>query len=129
MPGSIPGSGWGEIMSQVTLAPIAEPVGPTETQLLLRRIAAHKGFLIGIGLIVFIAFISIFAPLLSPYDPYQQDLTQRLIPPFWYPKGVWTHLLGTDNLGRDYLTRIMYGGRISLLVGAAVTLVSCIIGT
>ena len=116
-------------MSDAVIAIGADIAGPSQRQLLLRRIMGHKGLLLGSGLLLFILFVTVFAPVLSPYDPYQQDLTQRLIPPFWYPKGVWWHLLGTDNLGRDYLTRILYGGRISLLVGFAVMAVSCVIGS
>ena len=116
-------------MAEIAATIVTESAGPSRRVLLFRRIAGHKGLLIGGGIILVIAFVSIFAPILSPYDPYQQDLPQRLLPPFWYPKGTWLHPSGTDNLGRDYLTRLMYGGRISLLVGAAVTAVSCMIGT
>jgi peptide/nickel transport system permease protein len=51
--------------------------------------------------------------LLAPDDPFAQDLTRRLIPPVWYAKGTWAHAFGTDNLGRDYLSRIIFGARIS----------------
>ena len=66
--------------------------------------------------------MALLAPLLAPYDPYAQDLVRRLIPPIWYEKGTWAHPLGTDNLGRDYLSRIIYGARISLLIGLSVML-------
>src|SRR6266853_2001661 len=52
-----------------------------------------------------------------------------LIPPIWHATGTWTHLLGTDNLGRDYLSRVIYGARISLLIGLSVMLLSGLIGT
>ena len=73
--------------------------------------------------------MALLAPLLAPHDPYAQDLTRRLIPPIWYEKGTWAHPLGTDNLGRDYLSRTIYGARISLLIGLAVMLISGLIGT
>lgn len=84
-----------------------------------------------IGLCLFgaIAFLAVAAPLLAPYDPYAQDLTRRLIPPIWDDRGTWAHPLGTDPLGRDYLSRILYGGRISLLIGTSVMLLSGLIGT
>src|SRR5690606_30641989 len=63
------------------------------------------------------------------HDPYAQDLTRRLVPPIWHEKGVWANPLGTDNLGRDYLSRILYGARISLLIGFSVMLISGLIGT
>ena len=116
-------------MSSPAVAIQVDIAGPSQRQLLLRRIMGHKGLLLGSTILLVILFMTVFAPLLSPYEPYQQDLTQRLIPPFWYTKGVWWHPLGTDNLGRDYLTRILYGGRISLLVGFAVMAVSCVIGS
>ena len=69
-------------------------------------------------------------PLLAPYDPYAQDLAnRRLIPPIWHEQGTWAHLLGTDNLGRDYLSRMIYGARISLLIGIAVMVISGLIGS
>ena len=114
-------------MTDTAANAIIEVAGPSQRTLLIRRIVGHKGLLISTGILVIITLVTVFAPLLSPYDPYQQVLSQRLIPPFWYEKGAWDHPLGTDNLGRDYLTRIMYGGRISLLVGFSVMALSCVI--
>jgi peptide/nickel transport system permease protein len=73
--------------------------------------------------------MALLAPLLAPHDPYAQSLPQRLTPPIWHAKGTWAHPLGTDNLGRDYLSRLLYGARISLLIGFSVALISGIIGT
>jgi peptide/nickel transport system permease protein len=84
---------------------------------------------IGAAILAVAVGVAVFAPLLAPYDPYAQDLTRRLIPPIWYEKGSWDHLLGTDNLGRDYLSRTLYGARISLIIGASVMVISGIIGT
>ena len=64
-------------------------------------------------------FCAIFAPLIAPYDPYQQDLMARLKPGFWSEKAVAGHILGTDNYGRDLLSRLIYGSRLSILVGVA----------
>lgn len=80
-------------------------------------------------MLLLILLLAIFAPWISPHDPYTQDLANRVIPPVWYDKGVWLHPLGTDQLGRDYLSRIFYGARISLLIGFSVALISGIIGT
>ena len=76
-----------------------------------------------------IVLMALLAPLLAPHDPYAQDLTRRLIPPIWHEKGTWAHPFGTDNLGRDYLSRVIYGARISLLIGFAVMVISGLIGT
>ena len=68
-------------------------------------------------LLALIVLGAIFAPLLSPADPYHQDLLARNIPPFWHERGSLSHPLGTDPLGRDYLSRLIYGARISLVIG------------
>ena len=102
---------------------------PSPLQQLTRRSFGHAGLLIGGGILLMMLVIAIFAPLLVSFDPYDQDLTQRLIPPVWHLKGAWTHPLGTDNLGRDYLSRIMYGARISLLIGFSAMLISGAIGS
>ncbi|MDF3061565.1 MAG: peptide transporter permease [Microvirga sp.] len=115
-------------MAEATLQ-IAEPIQPTEGARLRGRVFGQKSLTIGLGIVALIAAIALLAPLLAPYDPYAQDLTRRLIPPFWYPKGSWLHPLGTDNLGRDYLSRTLYGARISLLIGLSVMVISGLIGT
>lgn len=102
---------------------------PTARQLLLRRMRGNMSFLIGFGLLALIVLVALAAPLLAPYDPYAQDLLARNRPPVWYPKGDWLHPLGTDQLGRDYLSRLVYGARISLLIGASVIVISGLIGT
>jgi peptide/nickel transport system permease protein len=81
----------------------------------------NKGILIALGVLVFISLISIFA-FLSPYDPDALDMTARLNGPSA------EHWFGTDDLGRDYLTRVLYGGRISLMVGVIAMLISTLIG-
>lgn len=73
--------------------------------------------------------LAIAAPWIAPYDPFAQDLTRRLMSPSWTTAGDSAHLLGTDALGRDYFSRLLYGGRISLTVGLLVALVSGAIGT
>ncbi len=74
------------------------------------------------------AFAALFAPLLVPHDPFAQDLGKRLLVPFWMEGSDPQHLLGTDQLGRDYLSRLIYGCRISMMIGITVTIVSGIIG-
>jgi peptide/nickel transport system permease protein len=84
--------------------------------------------IVGLVILAVIAAAAFAAPLLAPSDPYAQDLTQRTAPPVWEPRGTWAHPLGTDALGRDYLSRLLYGGRVSLLVGLSVALLSGAIG-
>ena len=104
---------------------------PSPGALLRRRIFGHAGFMIGAAVIAVIFFVAVFAPFLSPGDPYDQVLSRKLVPPVWHdhPKATWEHPLGTDHLGRDYLTRLFHGARISLLIGFAAMLISGVIGT
>jgi peptide/nickel transport system permease protein len=108
--------------------PLAER-GDLSHATLRRRVSAHKGLMIGATLLGLIVLLAVLAPVLAPADPFAQDLTRRLIPPVWYEKGTWAHVCGTDNLGRDYLSRMIYGARISLLIGFAVMAISGLIGT
>ena len=79
---------------------------------------------IGVTLIAALVLMALAAPLLAPHDPGVQDLRARLKPPVWSAKGSWGHVLGTDHLGRDVLSRVIYGSRVSLLVGAAVVMIA-----
>ena len=97
--------------------------------LLRRRVRGHQGMIIGSVIVVSVLLVALLAPLLAPHDPYQQDLLKRLVPPVWDSRGSWEHVLGTDHLGRDYLSRLIYGARISLLIGIGAALISGIIGT
>ena len=104
-------------------------VGPTPGQQLRRRIFGHRGVMIGGGVLTVIVLMAALAPVLAPGDPYEQDLLARLAKPVWMAKGTWEHPLGTDKLGRDYATRLMYGAQISLLIGIVAAAISGIIGT
>jgi peptide/nickel transport system permease protein len=115
-------------MAEATLQ-IAEPIQPIAGARVRGRLFGQTSLAIGLGIVALIAAIALLAPVLAPHDPYAQDLTKRLIPPLWYPKGDWLHPLGTDNLGRDYLSRTLYGARISLLIGMSVMVISGLIGT
>jgi peptide/nickel transport system permease protein len=72
---------------------------------------------------------ALFAPWLAPHDPGKQDLSLRLLPPAAMGSGRQEHLLGTDHLGRDILSRLIYGARISLLVGVSTVIISGVLGT
>jgi len=84
-----------------------------------------------LGLIIITIFIlsAIFAPYLSPYDPVETSLYDQLKPPVWHLKGKWENILGTDDLGRDILSRLIYGARVSLLVSVVSVGLAFIIGT
>jgi len=104
-------------------------VFPSPGQIIRMRMRRHKGFIIGGIAVLLIFVVAIFAPLIAPHDPYHQDLNKRLIPPIWQEKGTWTHPLGTDNMGRDYLSRVVYGCRISLVIGFSIMLIALVLGT
>ena len=112
--------------AQVAVAPLE--IAPARRSA-WSRMRRHKGLMFGLALIGIIFLLALLAPLIAPHDPYVQNLKTRLVPPFWYPKGNWTHPLGTDNLGRDYLSRLIYGARISLLIGVSAMVISGLIGT
>jgi peptide/nickel transport system permease protein/oligopeptide transport system permease protein len=108
---------------------IAEPLDiedVREASFLRDAIAAFRRNRMAIGGLLFViglALLAIFAPLVSPYNPYTVDLDQQLLPASLH------HWLGTDNFGRDVLTRIIYGARISLVVGLVPSFISLVIGT
>lgn len=104
-------------------------VAPRPASETLRKALKHPGLMIGAFLVLSVVVLALFAPVLSPHDPYSQDLTARLIPPVWSTEGSWLHPLGTDALGRDYMSRILYGARISLLIGFGATAIALVIGT
>jgi peptide/nickel transport system permease protein len=92
--------------------------------ILRRRPAAVAGGII----LVLVCVVALTAPWLAPHDPLQQALELRLRPPGWSVRGAWTNALGADHLGRDILSRLMYGARISLLVGLSAVAISGLIG-
>ena len=68
------------------------------------------------------------APWIAPHDPLMVDIRHRLVPPAWMTGGTAAHLLGTDQVGRDLLSRVIYGGRVSLIIGTSAVLISATIG-
>ncbi|MAQ83927.1 MAG: peptide ABC transporter permease [Maritimibacter sp.] len=100
----------------------------TPGQIFRQRLFGHTGFLIGAGLILVIVVIAIFAPLIAPHDPYAQSLSARMLPPVWVEGGNWDYLLGTDQNGRDYLSRLIYGTRVSITIGIGAATVGLLIG-
>ena len=94
----------------------------SEFRRILLALYARKAVLVAISLILVFLLIAVLAPLLTPYDPYQQELSQVLLHPSW------KHPLGTDLLGRDVLSRIIYGTRVSFWVGIVSVGIATIIG-
>jgi len=92
--------------------------------LLGNRVAVAAGLVV----IAFVA-VGLLAPALAPHDPSLQHPEAIRQPPFWYAAGSPYYLLGTDSLGRDLLSRMIYGARVSLLLGVAVVLITLVVGT
>ena len=100
----------------------------TPKDIMFRKALRHTGFKFGLFLLLLLAFIGIFVPFFVDISPYDQDITNRLLPPVWSEGGSWKYVFGTDGNGRDYLARIIYGTRISLTIGIGAAFVGMIIG-
>jgi len=125
-------------MAQVT--PIEVPVvavemesarsahgSPTLKKTLRRLSGMPVGVVSGVILLV-IVLVAAFAPLVAPHDPYDSELINRLKPPIWETGGTWEYILGTDQVGRDTLSRLIYGAQVSLEAGFLAMVISVVIG-
>jgi peptide/nickel transport system permease protein len=108
-------------------APAREASAPPRVAL-LRRVARDPAAIAGAVVVVIVALCAIFAPLIARVDPNAQDLASTLVPPAWTAGGTGAHPLGTDNLGRDLLARIIWGSRVSVIVGLSVVAIGGSIG-
>jgi dipeptide transport system permease protein len=88
----------------------------------------NRGAVIGLVFFIFLVLLAIFAPLIAPHDPMQQYRDAVLVPPVWQDGGRADFLLGTDAVGRDMLSRLVYGTRFSLFIGVIVTALSLVVG-
>src|SRR5262249_18871731 len=91
------------------------------------RLRSSGTALVGVGLVAAVVFIAVAAPWLAPEDPLKQNLRHRLLPPLSVAGGT-SYILGTDPLGRDVLSRLLYGARVSLLVGVASVILAGAVG-
>ncbi|MCC4307198.1 ABC transporter permease [Alcanivorax marinus] len=120
-----------ETVDQTDLAapsPHQEALGLTPGQAALKRARHHLGLQLGLGMLLVMGVFALLAPWLAPHDPYLQNLSLRLLPPAWVDGGQWHYVLGTDHLGRDYLSRIIYGARISMMIGLGAATIGALIG-
>lgn len=88
----------------------------------------NKTGLLGAAIVLIVLFLALTAALISPHDPTQQDITHKLLNPVWGKNGSWNYIFGTDQLGRDVLSRMIYGSRITLLVAFSGTVAGGIVG-
>ena len=112
-------------MSSTTLS---APAPKTPLQEFWHYFCQNRGAVIGLTFIAIVLFASIFAGWVAPYDPIEQNRTALLLPPAWLEGGNASYLLGTDDIGRDMLSRIIYGARLSVFIGLIIVLLSCVLG-
>ena len=93
----------------------------------LGTVRRRAAMLIGGALLTLVVVTAVLAPLLTAYDPLRPSFGQRLAPP-WGLGGTAAHVLGTDNLGRDILARVLYGGRISLVLAVSAVVIAAVVG-
>jgi len=93
-----------------------------------RRFRRNRFAMAASALVLLFVVLAVFAPWIAPQDPNDADLLRRLQPPVWMPGGEWAYPLGCDALGRDLLSRIIHGSRISIFIGAAVIVIATGIG-
>ena len=106
----------------------AGAVAAVERRATLRRLLRLRWGLAAGGVLLVIIVSAVLAPWVSPHDPLAVNIRHRLAPPAWMEGGDTQHLLGTDQIGRDLLSRMIYGGRVSLVVGVSAVLLSASIG-
>jgi peptide/nickel transport system permease protein len=96
---------------------------------ILRELAKNKAALLGLTILMVVTASAIFAPVISPADPLNQEVSVRLKPPTLEGGDGRAHLLGTDHLGRDILSRLIFGARISLVIGISAVALAGTLGT
>jgi peptide/nickel transport system permease protein len=98
-------------------------------RLMLRRASRHGGLIAGGAIVLLIVLAAVLGPLVEPYSPIAQDTLHTLADPAWSATGSWAHPFGTDALGRDVLSRLIYGARTSLLIAFTASVIAAVIGT
>jgi ABC-type dipeptide/oligopeptide/nickel transport system permease subunit len=94
----------------------------------IKQFKKNRSAVLGFFIVLVLVIFALFAPFIATHMPIEQELTNRLIPPSWEVGGSMTHLLGTDDFGRDLFSRIVYGARISIMIGAISVSISLLFG-
>ena len=113
----------------LVMAPPAPDIQPGSARLLWRAFAENRGAVTGLLVMVVLVLLAIFAEYVAPHSPIEQFREHFLQPPFFQSGGSTHFFLGTDDVGRDILSRLIFGARLSLLIGLAVVALSLTIGT
>ncbi|MDD6910828.1 ABC transporter permease subunit [Actinobacillus minor] len=112
-------------MSSTTLS---APVPKTPLQEFWYYFCQNRGAVIGLAFIVIVLFMAIFAEWVAPFDPITQNRSALLLPPMWFEGGNASYILGTDDIGRDILSRMIHGARLSVFIGLLIVVMSCVLG-
>jgi peptide/nickel transport system permease protein len=115
------------VPTNTTVAPAAGPRS-LERARTWRKLVKNPAALLGSLVLLLVVGAAIGAPWVAPHDPAKQSLIRRFLPPVWAQGGHSSYLLGTDQVGRDILSRMIHGARVSLLVGVAAVIVSLLVG-
>ena len=107
---------------------ITSPAPKTPLQEFWHYFCQNRGAVIGLAFITVVFFASVFADVIAPFDPIEQNRAALLLPPMWFEGGNSAYILGTDDIGRDILSRIIYGARLSVFIGLIIVLLSCVFG-
>jgi dipeptide transport system permease protein len=107
----------------------ATPPMPNRYVLFWRSFAENKGAVVGLVVMIILMVLAIGADVIVPHSPIEQFREAFLTPPVWQHDGSWSFLLGTDDVGRDMFSRLIYGARLSLIIGVSVVTLSLIFGT
>ncbi len=111
-------------IAPTSLVPIKTSAPPSSLAAFWHAFRENKGAVAGAAVAMVIAILAIFADVAAPHAPFEQFREAIKAPPVWDEGGSWRFVLGTDGLGRDMLTRLIYGARVSLLIGLSVMIVS-----
>ena len=108
---------------EATLTETASAPPPSPFRAFAAAFSESRGAMLGLAVLTIVVLLAIFADVVSPYPPNEQFREFVRLPPVWSEKGDWRFLLGTDGLGRDTLSRLIHGARVSLFIGLSVMLV------
>ncbi len=107
---------------------VTAPMPKTPFQEFVYYFCQNRGAVIGLLFILIVLFAAIFAGWVAPFDPIEQNRSALLLPPMWFEEGNSSYILGTDDIGRDMLSRIIYGARLSVFIGLLIVVMSCVLG-
>ncbi len=116
-------------MNTATLPAQAARTPPHPLREFWTYFSANKGAVLGLVIVVLVLLVALLAPWIAPHDPNITNNAVFLKPPAWQNGGLWAYPLGTDAIGRDILSRLMHGARLSLVIGLAVVALSAAVGT